>query len=170
MVKFDYGIRRRWGWVRKLWPESLETPYTVHSLTENFIPSSLVSLLFPPILPPPSSPSLSLFSFLFSFFFSLFLRNSFIQRSRPSRERIREKALPRLLLLRLIQFISAPSPLRRPSSCFRPLHSTVKGKVCNEISSEPSPGDHYAIQTPRGRVEVPVNRPKPLVIAASSSV
>lgn len=114
--------------------------------------------------------SLSLFSFLFSFFFSLFLRNSFIQRSRPSRECIREKALPRLLLLRLIQFISAPSPLRRPSSCFRPLHSTVKGKVCNEISSEPSPGDHYAIQTPRGRVEVPVNRPKPLVIAASSSV
>lgn len=106
----------------------------------------------------------------FLLFFSLFLRNSFIQRSRPSRECIREKALPRLLLLRLIQFISAPSPLRRPSSCFRPLHSTVKGKVCNEISSEPSPGDHYAIQTPRGRVEVPVNRPKPLVIAASSSV
>lgn len=61
----------------------------------------------------------------------------------------------------LIQFISALSPLtpqlppiilshslslsfdRSPFSCFRALHSTVKGKVCNEISSERSPGDHY---------------------------
>lgn len=141
MVKFDYGIRRRRG-ARKLCTESLETPYTQ-------LDRELYS--FKPRLPSfsPLSSSFSLSLSLPFFFFFPFLPQLLYRKGLGPLESVREKARPRLLL-RLIQFISAPFPLRRPSSCFRPLHSTVKGKVCNEISSEPSPGDHYAIQTPRG--------------------
>lgn len=109
--------------------ESRVSRDTVHpSLTGNFIPSSSLSLSlvssFFPLFP----------SSLSSFFLSVFFPSLQLLYPKVSAlESVRESLSPSL-----IQFISALS-LGWPSSCFRALHSTVKGKVCNEISSESEP-------------------------------
>lgn len=117
---------------RKLRAESLETLYTQAWQGTLFltVSSPFFSAFF--LIQPPSS----FFPISFSFFFI-----PAAPLSKGLGPQVYESLWP--VFSPLIQFISALS-LGRPSSCFRALHSTVKGKVCNEISSEPSPGDHYA--------------------------
>lgn len=107
---------------------SLETPYTQLDRELYSSQPRLTTLLSPPF------PSLA--SVPFFFFHPC---SSFIRRSRPSSARVSRSSS-------LHSFSLSPGPRSTPapSSCFRALHSTVKGKVCNEISSERSPRDHYA--------------------------
>ena len=126
--------------------ESRVSRDTVHpSLTGNFIPSSSLSLSLSLFL---ASSFFSYFlrllplSFFLSVFFSslqlLYPKVSALESVRESPAPVSPPPLPSSRFPPLIQFISALS-LGWPSSCFRALHSTVKGKVCNEISSESEP-------------------------------
>lgn len=128
---------RRGGWGQGN-SESRVSRDTVHpSLTGNFIPcSSRLPLPFSLLLFPSFYPFSPYFLRLLplSFFLSFFIPAAPLSKGLGPRECTRVSVSPPPL----IQFISALS-LGWPSSCFRALHSTVKGKVCNEISSESEP-------------------------------